>query len=99
FGGLITNSLALLSDAGHMLSDAGSPALSLAAMWFALKPPSPRKTYGCYRYEIVAALFHGAPLFIIAGFIVGEAVERFLAPPSAFWPIWPAPGCSCTRGT
>lgn len=81
FGVLITNSLALLSDAGHMLSDAGSLALSLAAMWFALKPPSPRKTYGFYRFEILAALFNGATLFIIAGFIVWEAVERFLEPP------------------
>ncbi|GAA5346364.1 cobalt-zinc-cadmium efflux system protein [Planifilum fimeticola] len=81
FGGLITNSLALLSDAGHMLSDAGSLALSLAAMWFALKPPSPRKTYGFYRFEILAALFNGVTLFIIAGFIVWEAVERLVEPP------------------
>jgi cobalt-zinc-cadmium efflux system protein len=81
FGGLITNSLALLSDAGHMLSDAGSLALSLTAMWFALKPPSPQKTYGFYRAEILAALFNGVTLFIIAGFIVWEAVHRFLEPP------------------
>lgn len=81
FGGLITNSLALLSDSGHMLSDAGSLALSLTAMWFALKPPSPRKTYGFYRFEILAALFNGVTLFIIAGFIVWEAIDRFLEPP------------------
>ena len=46
FGGLITNSLALLSDAGHMLSDTSSLALSLFAMWFATRPVSSNKTYG-----------------------------------------------------
>jgi cobalt-zinc-cadmium efflux system protein len=51
-GGLITNSLALLSDAGHMLSDSSSLVLSLVAFWFAAKPPSPNKTYGFYRFEI-----------------------------------------------
>jgi len=81
FGGLITNSLALLSDAGHMLSDAGALALSLIAFWFSSKPPSPRKTYGFYRFEILAALFNGVMLFIIAGFIVWEAIERFMEPP------------------
>ncbi|MBA4492948.1 cation diffusion facilitator family transporter [Paenactinomyces guangxiensis] len=81
-GGLITKSLALLSDSGHMLSDAGSLALSLIAMWFAVRPPSPRKTYGYYRFEILAALFNGVTLFMIAGFIIWEAVERFLNPPS-----------------
>ncbi|WP_102347665.1 cation diffusion facilitator family transporter [Bacillus sp. Marseille-P3661] len=82
FGGLITNSLALLSDSGHMLSDASSLALSLVAMWFATKPASPNKTYGFYRFEILAALFNGVTLFLIAGFIVWEAYERFLDPPT-----------------
>lgn len=82
FGGLITNSLALLSDAGHMLSDASSLALSLVAMWFATKPASPNKTFGFYRFEILAALFNGVTLFLIAGFIVFEAYERFFEPPS-----------------
>lgn len=82
FGGLITNSLALLSDAGHMLSDASSLALSLVAMWFATKPASPNKTFGFYRFEILAALFNGVTLFLIAGFIVYEAYERFFEPPS-----------------
>lgn len=81
FGGLITNSLALLSDSGHMLSDAGSLALSLTAMWFAAKPPSPNKTYGFYRFEILAALFNGVTLFVIAGFIVWEAIDRLMEPP------------------
>lgn len=82
FGGLITNSLALLSDSGHMLSDASSLALSLIAMWFAARPASPNKTYGFYRFEILAALFNGVTLFLIAGFIVYEAYGRFFEPPT-----------------
>ncbi|QAV26567.1 cation transporter [Neobacillus thermocopriae] len=82
FGGLITNSLALLSDSGHMLNDASSLALSLVAIWFATKPASPNKTYGFYRFEILAALFNGVTLFIIAGFIVWEAIQRFYNPPT-----------------
>ncbi len=82
FGGLITNSLALLSDSGHMLSDASSLALSLAAMWFAARPASPNKTFGFYRFEILAALFNGVSLFLIAGFIVYEAYGRFFEPPT-----------------
>jgi len=81
-GGLVTNSLALLSDAGHMLSDASSLALSLFAIWFATRPASPNKTYGFYRFEILAALFNGITLFLIAGFIVWEAYHRFLQPPA-----------------
>jgi len=82
FGGLFTNSLALLSDSGHMLSDASSLALSLFAFWFATRPASPNKTYGFYRFEILAALFNGVTLFIIAGFIVWEAYGRFFEPPT-----------------
>lgn len=82
FGGLLTNSLALLSDSGHMLSDASALFLSLAAIWFAARPASPNKTYGFYRFEILAALFNGVTLFIIAGFIVWEAIKRFDSPPT-----------------
>lgn len=81
-GGLVTNSLALLSDSGHMLSDASSLLLSLVAMWFATRPASPNKTYGFYRFEILAALFNGVTLFLIAGFIIYEALERFIHPPT-----------------
>ncbi len=80
-GGLVTNSLALLSDSGHMLSDASALALSLVAFWFAARPASPNKTYGYYRFEILAALFNGVTLFVIAGFIMWEAYQRFSAPP------------------
>ncbi|MFD1778589.1 cation diffusion facilitator family transporter [Fredinandcohnia salidurans] len=82
FGGLITNSLALLSDSGHMLSDASSLALSLVAFWFATRPASPKKTYGFYRFEILAALFNAVTLFVIAGFIVYAAFQRFFEPPT-----------------
>ncbi|MBC2725097.1 cation diffusion facilitator family transporter [Desulfosporosinus sp.] len=81
-GGLITNSLALLSDAGHMLSDSSSLVLSLVAFWFAAKPPSPNKTYGFYRFEILAAFFNGITLFLMAGWIVYEAYERIVEPPT-----------------
>lgn len=81
-GGLLTNSLALLSDSGHMLSDASALLLSLVALWFAARPSSPNKTYGFYRFEILAALLNGVALFVIAGFIVWEAIQRFDDPPA-----------------
>lgn len=81
FGGLFTNSLALLADSGHMLSDVGALALSLMAIWFAVRPPSPNKSYGFYRFEILAALMNGLTLFLVCGFIIWEAYDRFLDPP------------------
>ncbi|MBB3155506.1 cobalt-zinc-cadmium efflux system protein [Paenibacillus endophyticus] len=81
-GGLITNSLALLSDSGHMLSDTAALALSLAAMWFAVRPRSSSRTYGFHRFEILAALLNGVTLFVIAAFIVVEAIKRFGEPPT-----------------
>ncbi|WP_243385884.1 cation diffusion facilitator family transporter [Bacillus kexueae] len=81
-GGLVTNSLALLSDAGHMLNDASSLFLSFLALWFATRSASPMKTYGYYRFEILAALLNGITLFLISGFILFEAYERFVSPPT-----------------
>jgi cobalt-zinc-cadmium efflux system protein len=80
-GGYLTHSLALLADAGHMLSDVGSLALSLLAMRFAAKPRTPQMTYGYYRAEILAALVNGATLVVIAIFILYEAIARFQSPP------------------
>jgi cobalt-zinc-cadmium efflux system protein len=80
-GGLLTNSLALLADAGHMLSDAAALGLSLFALWIAERPPSATRTYGYYRTEILAALVNGATLVAIAIYIFIEAVERFREPP------------------
>jgi cobalt-zinc-cadmium efflux system protein len=80
FGGLATNSLALLSDAGHMLSDVSSLVFSLLAMWLAVKPPTATKHFGFHRVEILAALFNGVTLFVIAGLILFEAYKRLLVP-------------------
>lgn len=80
-GGWLTNSLALLSDAGHMLTDAGALALSLLAMIIGDKPPSLTKTFGYRRFEILAALFNGLALWAIVGVILHEAYHRLLNPP------------------
>jgi cobalt-zinc-cadmium efflux system protein len=79
-GGVIANSLALLADAGHMVSDAGAIALALFAIWFARRPATPRHTYGYYRAEILAALVNAATLVAISVYIFVEAYERFRAP-------------------
>ena len=85
-GSLLTNSLALLADAGHMLSDAGSLALALFALAVAARPATAQRTYGYHRVEILAALAHGATLVAIALFVVVEAVGRLAAPPEVAAP-------------
>jgi cobalt-zinc-cadmium efflux system protein len=80
-GGWLTNSLALLADAGHMLTDVGALALTLAAIWFAARPATAKKTYGYYRLEILAAFVNGIALVLISLFVIYEAYERFSAPP------------------
>src|SRR4026209_427403 len=79
-GGVVSGSLALLADAGHMLTDAGALGLTLLSAWIALRPASHRKTYGYQRWEILAALINGAALFGIAGCVVIEAVQRIQHP-------------------
>lgn len=79
-GGVISNSLALLADAGHVLTDAGALALSLFVAWFSRQPSNPQKTYGYLRWEILAALINGATLLGISVWIVIEAIARFRAP-------------------
>lgn len=86
-GGILANSLALLADAGHMFTDVAALALSLIAMRLAQRPPSPTKTYGYVRLEILAALINGAALIVISVFILREAVERFSAPPEVNGPL------------
>ncbi|HEY7294194.1 MAG TPA: cation diffusion facilitator family transporter, partial [Dehalococcoidia bacterium] len=76
-GGLIAGSLALLADAVHMATDVLALGLSLFAAWAATRPTTPRKTYGYYRAEILAALVNGAGLIAIAGWILYEAAHRF----------------------
>ena len=80
-GGLWTNSLALLADAGHMLSDVAALGLSLFALWIAERPPDARRTYGYYRTEILAALANGAALVAVAVLVLIEAYARFFNTP------------------
>lgn len=79
-GGWLSGSLALLADAGHMLTDAGALGLSLLSAWIALRPANDSKTYGYQRWEILAALINGAALFGIAGWVIVEAVQRIQHP-------------------
>lgn len=80
-GGLFTNSLALLADAAHMLTDVAGLGLALFAAWMSSKPATPRRTYGYYRVEILAALANAVVLFLMAFFILFEAYRRFREPP------------------
>jgi len=80
-GGWLTNSLALLADAGHMLTDVAALALTLAAIWFAARPATSNKTYGYYRLEILAAFVNGIALVLISLWIIYEAFERWASQP------------------
>lgn len=86
-GGIITNSLALIADAGHMLADLAALGLSFWATWIVLKPASPEKTYGYYRIEILVALVNGILLLGIAGFILYEGVKRLYSPREILAPL------------
>jgi cobalt-zinc-cadmium efflux system protein len=79
-GGMLANSLALLSDAGHMLTDMLALGLSLLAVLFSQKPPTASKTFGFYRLEILAAFFNGMLLFFISFYIFYEAYHRLMHP-------------------
>jgi len=81
-GGVLTNSLALLADAGHMLSDALSLFIALLAFTFSNRIANYTKTYGYRRFEILAALFNGVTLIGIAFYIIYEGIERFQNPPT-----------------
>lgn len=80
-GGYLTNSLALLADAGHMLSDAISLGIALLAFTLGAKVANHSKTYGYKRFEILAAVLNGLTLIIVALFIFYEAIGRFQNPP------------------
>lgn len=80
-GGFLTNSLALLSDAGHMLSDAISLGIALLAFTLGAKAANHSKTYGYKRFEILAAVLNGITLILVALYIFYEAIERFQNPP------------------
>ena len=78
--GLFTGSLALLADAGHMLTDVAALSLSAFAMWMAGKPSTPENTYGYHRAEILAAVVNAVVLLLLATWILYEAYDRFGAP-------------------
>jgi cobalt-zinc-cadmium efflux system protein len=80
-GGWLAGSLALLADAGHMLTDVGALGLSLLTAWIARRPANDEKTYGYQRWEILAALVNGTALFGIAAWVVIEAMHRLEEPP------------------
>ena len=76
-GGIVSGSLALIADAGHMLTDAAAIALALFAMWLSSREASTRRTWGFHRTEVLAAMINALALWLIAAWIVFEAVERF----------------------
>jgi cobalt-zinc-cadmium efflux system protein len=79
-GGLLSNSMALLADAGHMLTDAGALGLSLFVAWFSRQPATPRRTYGRLRWEILAAFLNGAVLLLLSAWILVESFSRLRSP-------------------
>ena len=81
-GGVLANSLSLLADAGHMITDAGAIGLALLAMWIAGRPASIERTFGLHRTEVLAALANALALWLIAGWIFFEAYRRFLDVPA-----------------
>src|SRR2546423_8237155 len=78
--GFLANSIALLADAGHMLTDVAALGLALFVAWFSKQPGSPQKTYGYLRWEILAAFVNGGTLLLISAWILFEAVIRVPAP-------------------
>ncbi|WP_137928695.1 cation diffusion facilitator family transporter, partial [Klebsiella pneumoniae] len=79
--GLITQSLALLSDAAHMFTDAAALAIALVAIQISKRPADNKRTFGYQRFEILAALFNALMLFVVAIYILYEAYIRFSQPP------------------
>ena len=80
-GGWWTGSLALLADAGHMLTDVAALGLALMAVWFGSRPATPKKTFGYYRLEILAAFVNGVALVVLSLYIFYESYTRWAAPP------------------
>src|SRR5690606_21964007 len=79
-GAWLFNSLALLSDAAHMFTDSAALAIALAAIRIGQRPADKRRTYGYRRFEILAAAFNAELLFVVAGFVLYEGVQRFFVP-------------------
>ena len=80
-GGVLTHSLALLADAGHMLTDVAALSLGIFAIWVATRPATATRTYGLHRVEVLAALANGLVLMMVALYVFWEAAHRFQDPP------------------
>ncbi len=80
-GGILTNSLALLADAGHMVSDVIAVSIALVAIWMATRPASAQQTFGYQRAEVLAAAANGTILLLVAAFVFWQAAQRFSDPP------------------
>lgn len=79
-GGIISGSLALLADAGHMLTDAAALGLAWWAFWVSQKPADTKRSYGYHRFQVLAALVNGLTLLVIVGWILLEAIRRLEEP-------------------
>ncbi len=86
-GGLLSGSLALLADAGHMLTDTMALALAAVAFKVSKRPADTRLTYGYQRFQILAAFVNGLSLLLIVGWILYEAIQRFIAPQAVMGPL------------
>ena len=86
-GGILTGSIALISDAGHMFTHAFAIAVSLVAISIARRPPCHHRTFGLYRAEIVAAFINGLFLLLVVGAMVYEAVLRIIHPEEILDPV------------
>lgn len=80
-GGILSNSLALLADAGHVFTDVVGVGLALGAIWIAGRPPSDQRTFGFYRAEIIGAVINAMLLFGVAAYVLYEAFRRLMEPP------------------
>ncbi len=86
-GSVVTGSLALLADAGHMLTDVAALGLSLGATWLVSRPATAQRTFGFHRAEILAALINGLSLMVLSLYVIYEAIERLWAPPVVNAPV------------
>lgn len=86
-GGFFANSLALISDGAHMLTDVGALLLTLFVLWLARRPSTDTMTFGYHRAEILGALGSGLAIWIISGFLIYEAIVRMQAPPAVNGPV------------
>jgi cobalt-zinc-cadmium efflux system protein len=86
-GGILSGSLALLADAGHMLTDTMALALAALAFRVSSRPADSKRSYGYQRFQILAAFINGLTLLVVVGWILFEAVRRLMSPPEVMGPM------------